>query len=458
MSEVSNTKMHEAFLKSDRRHILMITNHGIHQWGVIPGLPDTGGQNIYVNQLTEVLAQFGFKVTIANRGGYPHPVTGEMRRGIHYKDENQRILFLEDGIGEFIRKEDMNPLTLKLAECLKEYLDEEGLSVELMISHYWDAAKVGVLLNRSLSERVIHVWVPHSLGKIKKRNMPPDSREDLRIDERIETEKELMQELDFTAATSATIRRSLSEEYGHKNILFLPPCIQVERYYPRNIEQDHEIWSFLSRNTGLSREEIQKCKIVTEISRTDATKRKDILIKAFSEVRKKHKDVILIVSIDQTEEELSGNLLNLIKELGQESYIAVIGYEWERLPLIYAVTSIYCSPSVMEGFGMAVQEAAATAVPVVGSHLIPFVSEYLLGENVREAYCDEMETEPLKVGEGAIMVQADDINGFKEALLMLLEDEQLRKEMGNRAYKITVPYFTWKEMVKRLFNEIGITI
>jgi hypothetical protein len=35
-----------------KKHILMITNHGIHEWDPQPGLPDTGGQNLYVNQLS----------------------------------------------------------------------------------------------------------------------------------------------------------------------------------------------------------------------------------------------------------------------------------------------------------------------------------------------------------------------------------------------------------------------
>ena len=26
-------------------HILQVTNHGLHEWEITPGLPDTGGQN-----------------------------------------------------------------------------------------------------------------------------------------------------------------------------------------------------------------------------------------------------------------------------------------------------------------------------------------------------------------------------------------------------------------------------
>ena len=47
--------------------------------------------------------------------------------------------------------------------------------------------------------------------------------------------------------------------------------------------------------------------------------------------------------------------------------------------MLYNATSVYCTPSVMEGFGMSAQEAAATARPVVASNLVPFVCEYLVG-------------------------------------------------------------------------------
>ena len=65
-----------AFFDGNRTHVLMITNHGVHEWNVVPGMPDTGGQNVFVNQFTESLVAQGYRVTIVNRGGYAHPVTG----------------------------------------------------------------------------------------------------------------------------------------------------------------------------------------------------------------------------------------------------------------------------------------------------------------------------------------------------------------------------------------------
>ncbi len=443
---------HQAFTGFEAPHILMITNHGVHQWDVIPGLPDTGGQNLFVNMFTEALAALGFRITIANRGGYQHPVTKEMHIGLRYKDARQRILYLEDGKPEFIRKEDMDPQTPRLAQFLWDFLESPaGGHVDMIISHYWDGAKIGALVRRNFRHPAKHIWVPHSLGTVKKRNMSPGTWADLRIDERIAVERKLVGDLDGVAATSPLIRQALVEDYGVEQPLFLPPCIDPQRFHPRRIDPEHGIYDFLGRHCGMSAQEVRRSRIITEISRTDITKRKDVLIRAFAKVHAKHPETLLVVAIDFHEEKLHSELWALIGALGIASHVAVVGNIWDWLPDLYAVTRVYCSPSVMEGFGMAVQEAAATAVPVVGSHLIPFVTEYLLDGSVQELSCERAQA-PLKIGRGAIVVQADDVEGFACAIEKLLEEDDLHRRMGQEAYHITIPRFTWDGMVRRFLE------
>lgn len=455
---IDSPEKHETFLELPRKHILMITNHGIHQWEIIPGLQDTGGQNVFVNEFTRALVKRGFKVTIANRGGYPHPVTGEEREGLHYKDEHQRILYLEDDVQEFVRKEDMVEQISDLVDFLETFLEEEGSDIDLIISHYWDGANVGVEYNQRCPNPVKHIWVPHSLGAIKKRNVSDDRWEALRIDERIEIEQELVKAVDGAAATSATIEDSLKEDYDYRGPdLFLPSCIDTDRFHPRKVKDDHPIWEFLSARSGLKLDQVRDAKIVTEISRTDTTKRKNVLIKAFAKARQAVPDSLLVVSIDENAGELAQELKDLIKEQDVDDYTAVVGNVWDRLPVIYAVTDLYCTPSVMEGFGMSVQEAAATKVPVVSSNLVPFVAEYLMDEEGEELWYDqEKQEKPLRQGCGAIMVPADDVDGFAYAIEMLLTDDDLRQEMANNAYQITIPYFTWENMVEEFLEKIEV--
>jgi len=455
-------RLREEFIKAGKKHILMITNHGIHQWDVITSLPDTGGQNVYVNQLTDVLKDFGYKITIVNRGGYRHPQTDELRTGFRYKNAYERIFYVEDSTREFVRKEDMKEQIPELVESLYGMLENEQQQVDVIMSHYWDAALMGVKLNEKFSSPVPHLWIPHSLGAVKKRNMPPETWEKLRVDERIATEKEFIGRLDYVAATSSLIRDSLRNDYGREMSLFLPPCVNPQRFFPREIKPDHEIWDFLSKTSGVPKDELQKSRFITEISRTDQTKRKDVLIRAFGRARKKHPDIRLIISIDQSEEKLYKELTGLIDELGLKDSVIVLGHEAARLPFLYALTAVYCSPSIMEGFGMSVQEAAATAVPVIGSDKIPFVDEYLLSDEYTELEVaspgvqdSSGEVPVIKTGAGGIVVPSDSEEGFTQALLYLLENEERRAAMGRRALDITVPYFTWDQMTRRLLDKMG---
>ena len=434
----------------------MLTTHGVHQWQVVPGLPDTGGQNVFVNHLSEALVEQGYRVTIANRGGYPHPSLAIRQEGLHYKDAFQRLIYLEDGLNKFVRKEDMGEQVGALEAFLAEFFQGEDTQVDVIISHYWDGASVGELFNRSLPHSLSHIWVPHSLGMVKKENVSEDKWEPLRIDERIEVERELLSNLEAVAATSSKIRESLIGDYGYKGkIPFLPPCVDHLRYKPTRVEDDDKIWAFLADHTLMDASELRKAKFVTEISRTDTTKRKDILIRAFAKVLDEVSDARLIISIDQSKQEIAENLQTLINDMNLSDKVIVLGSVWEQLPKIYAITDIYCTPSVMEGFGMSAQEAAASGVPVVASNLVPFVREYLLGSHVVEVPCESCE-KPLVLGEGAIEVQADDVIGFTHALVKLLQDDVLRESMGKRALEITVPYFTWSSRTEVFLKDVGL--
>lgn len=448
------------FADPGRTHVLMITNHGVHQWKVIPGLPDTGGQNVYVNQFTEALVQQGYRVTIVNRGGYANPSSGEPQVGVRFHPSGHaRILYLEDGDPEFVRKEDMAEHIPALVADLEAKLAADGDTYQLIISHYWDAGVLGAALNARAADRVPHVWVPHSLGALKKRNMDPSTWPGLRIDERIEHEKALLPQLNGAVATSTAIRETFINDYGYAAKYFLPPCVDVDRYRPRNDGECDNIFDFLALHSTRTPAELRTRKIVTEISRTDRTKRKDVLLKAFAKVCEQQRGAFLVVALDQHAGAVYDEAMGLIHDLHLEDDVAVVGSVWEQLPCLYAVTSIYCTPSVMEGFGMSAEEAAATGKPVIASDLVPFATEHLLGGEPARVRFDGL-MDPKRVllqGEGAIVVPADDIDGFAHALRMLLADDHLREDMGSKALHITVPYFTWEQRTRDLLDDLKIT-
>ncbi len=424
--------------------VLQITNHGLHEWDVTPGLPDTGGQNVYVNQMSAALVRLGHAVTIVNRGGYPHPLTGELRTGrVGGLEGNGEIIYLTDDVEAFVRKEDMADRIPGLVDELVPLIEAERF--DLIVSHYWDGGLIGVQANERLQESLPHVWIPHSLGALKKHNVDPSVWPDLRIDERIEHERHLVRNVDGIAATSVAIRNTLRSDYGHEPSHFLPPGVDEARYHPREEAECEATWDLLAATMVQSPVELIGRPLVTEVSRTDTTKRKDILIRAFARAREAVPDALLAVTIDRANQELHDSLRTLIEELGLSGHVAVLGSVWEHLPCLYASTDVYCTPSVMEGFGMSAQEAAASGVPVVASDLVPFATEFLLGDAPESVTVPG--ADPVLVGDGAVVVPADSVAGFAHALVELLMDQGLRKQLGDAALGITVPAFGWDRLV-----------
>lgn len=444
----------QQFNNSRRPHIVMVTNHGMHEWLVDAGLPDTGGQNLYVNQLSSTLRKLGFRITVFNRGGYKHPKSGALRRGTHYRNEQERLIYLEDSRREFVRKEDMFVHLDELGEDLARHLRESPEPV-LVVSHYWDGAAVADRAISRLGVTIPHVWIPHSLGALKREGTSPERYDELRLDERISLEDSLLQRVSLVGATSEATRRTLAEEHGVRESLFLPPCVEQERFNRESARKDRSALELLSEATGLSGEAVGSSRIITEVSRTDRTKRKDILIEAFARVHRKLPETLLAVTIDSGAGELYRELTALIRDRSLTGRVAVLGSIWEYLPSLYGMTSVYCTPSIMEGFGMSIQEAAACGAPAVASRRVPFAVEYLRGERWEVMSLGEEEVE---VGEGAVVVPADSVSATAEALELLLTDETLRASMAEAAYRITIPRFTWEGVTRKFLTEAGIPI
>jgi glycosyltransferase involved in cell wall biosynthesis len=435
-------------------HILQITNHGLHEWQVTPGLPDTGGQNVYVNHLTAAFVRLGHEVTIVNRGGYPHPLTGEMRTGsVSAFDGRARIVYLADDSASFVRKEDMESQLPELAENLGDLMDRRHF--DLVISHYWDGALLGVLANHAQSEPLPHYWIPHSLGALKRRNVNPSAYAELRLDERIAAEHRIMAAVDGVVATSVAIGASAENDYSFPAEYFLPPGVDYERFRTRPGVECAFVWDFLAEAMGTDAVALVGRPLILEISRTDTTKRKDVLLRAFAAVHAADSRPILAVTIDDVNQQVHDQLMTLIDELGITDDVAVLGSVWDKLPCLYSEAAIYCTPSIMEGFGMSAQEAAATATPVVASDRVPFAVEYLLGSDAT-VHRVSGSTE-VTVGAGAIVVPADSVEGFAAGLELLLSDSGLRARLGASAYHTTVPEFGWDRLAASFLDEINAT-
>ncbi|MBA7502781.1 Glycogen synthase [subsurface metagenome] len=111
---------------------------------------------------------------------------------------------------------------------------------------------------------------------------------------------------------------------------------------------------------------------------------------------------------------------NHISFLGEISYV--------ELPEFYSLCKVFVCPSASEGMPTVILEAMAKGKPVVASDIEPF----------REAL-------PEGVG---ITVPTFDHEALAKVIINLLKNEQLRKEMGQRAKEHVRLNYTWQNVAR----------
>lgn len=157
----------------------------------------------------------------------------------------------------------------------------------------------------------------------------------------------------------------------------------------------------------------------------------EYLIRAMNEVVKNHSNVKLIIGGTGSE---INKLKLLVNELKLQSKIELIGFIDEiELCSYYASCDIFVFHSLYEAFGIVLVEAMASGVPVVSTQVgaIP--------EVVRDK----------RTG---ILVQPSDSNALANAIIELIENENLRKKMGTEGRKIIEKEYNWENIAKKYEN------
>jgi len=192
-------------------------------------------------------------------------------------------------------------------------------------------------------------------------------------------------------------------------------------------------------------DEIEKNNIKSELGISDkfilltvgnVTQRKgqEIVIRALSEIIKKIPNVMyLMVGLPTNVEKLS----KLASDLGVNQYIRFMGQldpemvvKLNQISDIFLMTSQKLDDGDVEGFGIAVLEAALCGKPAIVSS----------GSGLGEAVIHN---------QTGLVVPVSDPAATSQAILFLSENEILRKEMGNKAKERALSEFSWEEVAEQ---------
>lgn len=169
----------------------------------------------------------------------------------------------------------------------------------------------------------------------------------------------------------------------------------------------------------------KQCKNILYVGAEDARKNLSTLLKALNLVKKEFSDIMFIKVGDPGWHSERHILKKLIKDLDLNAKF--VGYVPEHeLPYFYNSADVFVFPSLYEGFGLPPLEAMACGTPVVTSNTSSL---------------------PEVVGNAGIMVDPLDVDGFAEAIIKVLDNENLRNTLIQRGLE-RAREFTWERTAK----------
>jgi len=165
------------------------------------------------------------------------------------------------------------------------------------------------------------------------------------------------------------------------------------------------------------------------VGRLEARKGLEYLIKAFATVKESCPEARLVIVGPGTR--LRQRYEAMVSKLGLDDVVFVGPVSHDELPRYYQTADVFCAPATGgESFGIVLLEAMALGKPIVASGI--------------EGYASVMTD-----GQEGILVRPRDIRELSQALLRLLGDEALRRQMGSRG-SVTVQRYSWAVVAEKV--------
>lgn len=405
----------------------MISTHGYVAAEAPLGMPDTGGQVVYVLELSKKLAQLGYKVDIWTRRFEDQPE-------IEKVDTDVRIIRMPCGGNEFIPKEFLYKKLPAWGENALRFIKKKRLKYQFINSHYWDAGLAGQHLAEVLN--VPHIHTPHSIGSWKKDQMEtdfPDDKEKLdgqyNFSRRIHHEGILYRECDMVIATSPIQLDILRKDYDilDRKMKMIPPGYDDNRFFPVSE----------ATRQAIRQEMGHKGKVVASIGRLAENKGFDLLVQAFSVAASREPEARLRLAVGtDPNNKLLKELEDLVQDLKLTDRVTLSGsLDDEEMPDFYRAADVFCLPSRYEPFGMTAIEAMACGTPtVMTTH----------GGLFRT----------MKYGEDALYADSFDKEDFGLTILKVLRYPAIHRRLGIQGAHKVRSLFTWTGIAQQLLAAV----
>ncbi|AEA47228.1 glycosyltransferase family 4 protein [Archaeoglobus veneficus] len=382
-----------------------------------------GGLGTYAMEITRQFVKLGHTITVFSRNTGDDP-TRDVWQGV----EVHRPLLMDivDVLPVYIPEDiRMWPLEaqeffgetllynfLSASKLINRLVARDGRKFDIIVSHDWLAAVAGIITKKNLN--IPFVFHFHSTEQGRTGDGSPTVKE---------VERMAGLKADLIVTVSYAMRDELvSLGHPEHKIRVVYNGVDAEKYRPNRFPEE-EVREF-RKKIG-----VENSPMILFIGRLAWVKGADTLVRAMPIILREVPNAKLVILGKGEQESL---LVQLINSLGlQDSVITHFKYvsEEERM-LYYAASDVVVFPSKYEPFGIVCTEAMAMGKPVVaGARGTSGLKEQVVptGENVCGFHVNPYDPE--------------DIAKF---VVILLNDEQLRRKMGKNARRRVLECFTWE--------------
>ena len=442
---------------------------------------DTGGQVYYVKALASIYDK-DYDVDLVTRRVDPRicPQFGgtfkDLGSNINYTVEKQwheidagergrvrsNVLRVPAGGNfAFVPKEEIVPLLDELIDHLVDYYKKEGSyeDIEVVEGHYRDGMLAASMLcdrvEKDTGRRPVMLVTSHSLGHKKyERNLPKYENGEIpdevwqwhNFEERISHEKYGFDKADIIIATSPDEERRLAADpylADVNKVTVIPPGYNSLLFKPMAEEAKQALVSdFVYQDLDGNERHINLSgrKVVSSLGRVVPDKGFVELSRTMKEIIAKDRNVIYMVSgekgnpvTEECKKELDGVLDNVVflPSLNQG-----------QMARVYNASSIFVMSSLNEAFGMVPIEAmgCGTAVVVGRSGF----NDYAHCADIRH----DNEDFSKAIGFYAPSQELDRRRQVK-AVSLLLNNEELRKQVARNGYDFVSKNLTWQQIANK---------
>ena len=387
---------------------------------VQPGTGDAGGMNVYLHELALTMADRGIKVVVFTRRTDP-----DLARCVEYRP-GYRVVHIDAGPAAELPISALQRHVSEFARNAVTWAGEEGLTFDVIHSHYWLSGWAGVLMKEELDVVLANSF--HTLVRVKdaarRRDESPESMT------RNLTEEEVIARSNCVIASTPHEFDDLLEHYGAdpERLCTSLPGISHLIFSPGD-RDDARHWCRLGSEP-----------IVLFVGRIQPLKGLDTAVRALAKLPERlsagdgppHLLVVGGPSGPAGDAELR-SVKKLARDFGVDDRVHFIDPQpHPTLAEFYRAADVLIMPSRTESFGLVAAEAQACGLPVVAAAVggLPYVVDD---------------------GVSGLLIDGHDPGDFADALVRVLDDRDLAAELSTGA--IThAERFSWNGTADRLLE------